>query len=141
LSRVFFTDRDLGKQFPAILAKAGLKVERHYELFPPDGSDEQWLEYCGKNKRIAITHDQRIRHKVNEREAVMRYGVALLVVIGKAPFPELAKSFVATLPKIESFLSGREPPFIAKIYRASPAALARNPLARGDIEQWYSKIR
>jgi len=47
LSVVFFTDRDLGKRFPAILASAGLDVERHHDLFPPDGSDEQWLEYVG----------------------------------------------------------------------------------------------
>jgi hypothetical protein len=141
LSRVYFTDRDLGKQFPAILADAGLTVERHHDLFQPDGSDEEWLKYCGSRKRIAITHDQRIRHKLNEREAVMQHGVALLVIIGKAPFRELAKSFVAALPKIEAFLAEHEPPYIAKVYRASPAALARNPLAKGDIEQWYPKVR
>ena len=94
----FFTDRDLGKQFPAILAGAGLQVERHHDLFTPDGPDEQWLEYCGVNGRIAITHDQRIRHRPNERAAVIAHGVALLVVIGKLPYPELARHFVATLP-------------------------------------------
>jgi len=26
-----------------------------WPFFPPDGPDEQWLEYCGKNGRIAIT--------------------------------------------------------------------------------------
>jgi hypothetical protein len=41
VSRIYFTDRDLGKKFPAILAAAGLQVERHEALFPPDGSDEQ----------------------------------------------------------------------------------------------------
>jgi len=35
---VYFTDRDLGKAVPAILADAGLKVERHGELFKPEGS-------------------------------------------------------------------------------------------------------
>jgi PIN like domain len=60
LSRVYFTDRDLGKQFPAILAAAGLQVERHHDLFPPAGSDEQWLEYCGTHGRIAIIRDERL---------------------------------------------------------------------------------
>jgi len=137
LSRVYFTDRDLGKQFPAILASAGLHVERHHDLFSPGGSDEQWLKYCGTQGRIAITHDQRIRHKINEREAVMRDRVALLVVIGKLPYPELAKHFVATLPKIEAFLDEHTPPFIAKVYRPSPAELARNPSARGEVVLWY----
>ena len=139
MSRVYFTDRDLGKKFPAILASAGLHVERHHDLFPPGGSDEQWLEYCGTRGRIAITHDQRIRHKPNEREAVMQHGVALLVVIGKLPYPELAKHFVATLPKIEAFLDKHTPPFIAKVYRPSPAELARNPSAGGEVTLWYPK--
>lgn len=139
MSRVYFTDRDLGKQFPAILASADLHVERHHDLFPPGGSDEQWLEYCGTRGRIAITHDQRIRHKPNEREAVMQHGVALLIVIGKLPYPELAKHFVATLPKIEAFLDKHTPPFIAKVYRPSPAELARNPSAGGEVLLWYPK--
>lgn len=137
MSRVYFTDRDLGKQFPAILTGAGLAVERHHDLFPPDGPDEQWLEYCGTHARIAITHDQRIRHKMNERDAVMRHGVALLVVIGKVPFSELATNFVATLPRIEAFLDRHVAPLIAKVYRASPADRARDPAARGTVTLWY----
>ena len=137
MSRVFFTDRNLGKQFPAILAAAGHQVERHHDLFPPDGSDEQWLEYCGTKGRIAITHDQRIRHKVNEREAVMQHRVALLIVIGHAPYPLLARNFVSALPKIEAFRDAQNPPFIAKVYRPSPADLSRNPAARGEVMRWY----
>ncbi|MGB8338255.1 MAG: hypothetical protein WCD07_05800 [Burkholderiales bacterium] len=44
MSLVFFTDRDLGKNFPKALAAAGLTVERHCDLFPENGPDEQWLE-------------------------------------------------------------------------------------------------
>jgi hypothetical protein len=69
VSRIFFTDRDLGKQFPAILSSAGLEVERHADLFAPDGSDEQWLEYCGKKQRIAISHNGEASHaKARRRE-------------------------------------------------------------------------
>lgn len=137
MSRVFFTDRDLGKQFPAILSAAGLHVERHTDLFPPDGPDEQWLEYCGANKRIAITHDRRIRHKPNERDAVIQHGVALLIVIGKAPYPDLARNFVNTLPRIEAFLDKTTPPFIAKVYRATTTDLAQHSDAPGDVLLWY----
>lgn len=56
MSRIYFTVRDLGKRFPEILVAAGLTVDRHHDLFPPDGSDEQWLEHCGRNGRIAITY-------------------------------------------------------------------------------------
>ena len=129
MSPAFFTDRDLGKRFPEILEAAGLSVERHCDLFPPDGSDEQWLEYVGRRGLVAITHDGRIRYKPNELAAVRRHGVALLVVIGKAPIPVLAQSFVATMPRIEAFLARHTSPFIAKVYRAS--------VGPGSVSLWY----
>jgi hypothetical protein len=139
LSPVFFTDRDLGKNFPKSLAAAGLKVERHCDLFPENGPDEQWLEYVGKKNRIALTHDRRIRYRPNELVAVVNHKVRLLVFVGSSPLPALATNFIATLPKIENFIAKHEPPYIAKIYRASPADLARNPNASGAITLWYPK--
>lgn len=141
MTRVYFTDHDLGKKFPAILAAAGLIVEKHHDLFPPNGSDEQWLEYCGNAKRIAITHNQRIRYTPNELAAVIEHVVALLVVIGCAPFPDLARNLVNTIATIEAFLDAQEAPFIAKVYRAAPADLARNPTAPGTIAVWYPNWR
>jgi hypothetical protein len=70
LTFVYFTDRDLGKRFPEILAAAGLNVERHGDHFAPDTPDEVWLEKVGKRGWIALTHDRRIRYKPNERNAV-----------------------------------------------------------------------
>ncbi len=60
----------------------------------------------------------------------------LLVIVGKAPFPDLAASFVATRKRIEAFLEAAPPPVIAKVYRA-PARLAENPAAPGRVERWY----
>ena len=111
MTRVYFTDRDLGKQFPRILAEAAISVERHADLFLPDGSDEQWLEYCGTHDRVAITHNSRIRYVPNELAAVKRFGVRLLVVVGQSPSAELARNFVQTLPRIEAMLDERKPPF------------------------------
>ena len=139
MSRIYFTDRDLGKRFPEILASAGLTVERHHDLFPPDGSDEQWLEYCGTRDRIALTHNERIRYTPNELAAVVRYRVPLLVVIGKAPFPVLAENFVRTLPKIETFLDTQKPPCIAKVYRPAPTEFARDPEKSGSVALWFPK--
>lgn len=139
MSGVYFTDRDLGKGFPGILTAAGLKVERHHDLFPPDGPDEQWLEHCGRNGRIAITHNERIRYTPNELSAVIQHQVALLVVVGKATHAELARNFVNTLPEIEGFLEKHEPPYIAKVYRAAGTELARDPNAKGAIRLWYPK--
>jgi hypothetical protein len=136
---VYFTDRDLGKQFPAILAAAGLQVERHGDLFPPEGPDEQWLEHCGRHGRVAITHNSRIRYVPNELAAVLKFKVRLLVMVGRAPTAELARGFVQTAARIESFAVTHPPPFIAKVYRAAPGELANVPLAAGRVELWYPK--
>jgi hypothetical protein len=137
LTFAFFTDRDLGKRFPEILRSSGLTVERHGDHFAPDTPDEVWLQAVGKRGWIALTHDRRIRYKPNERDAVMRHGVALLVIVGAAAFPDLARAFVATLPRVEHFLNRHTPPFIAKVYRPSPAETARHGAAPGRVELWY----
>lgn len=139
MSVVFFTDRDLGTRFPDILREAGLRVERHQDHFSPDCPDEVWLEEVGRRGWIAITHDSRIRYKPNELAAVRRHGVKLLVVVGAAPFPLLAASFVNTTPRILRFLDKHPAPLIAKVYRASPGQLARRPDAPGMVERWYPR--
>ncbi len=138
MSFVYFTDRDLGKRFPEILKSGGLAVERHGDHFAHDTPDETWLEEIGKRGWIALTHDRRIRYKPNERDAVIRHGVALLVIIGKVPFPELAQNFVNSRAVIENFLRGHKPPLIAKIYRPSSSAIAQNSVTPGRVELWYS---
>jgi hypothetical protein len=141
MSRVFFTDRDLGKRFPEILRIAGLSVERHADHFAPDCSDESWLAHVGKRGWIAITHDRRIRYKPNELAAVMQHRVALLVVIGHASYPQLAQSFVASCDRIYSFLDRHDAPFIAKVYRPSASESAVDPDASGSIALWHPSLR
>jgi hypothetical protein len=138
LRRVYFTDRDLGKRFPEILTASGLYVERHADHFAHDTLDEVWLEAVGRRGWVALSHDRRRRHKPNELRAVIKHRVALLVVIGAAPFAELARSFVDTAPLIERFLSNREPPFIAKVYRPAPADVDRGTRS-GRVELWYPR--
>ena len=137
MSRIFFTDRDLGKRFPELLRSAGLIVEQHADHFAHDCADEIWLEQVGRRGWIAITHDSRIRYKPNELAAVMWHRVALLVMIGRAPYPQLAAAFVATRERILSFLDQHEPPFIAKIYRPSGTESANGANAAGHVLLWY----
>ncbi len=110
MNPVFFTDRDLGKRFPQILAAAGTTVERHRDHFAHDCPDEAWLESVGQRGWVVVTHD--------------------------AAF---AKPFVATLPRITAFLDKHEAPFIAKMYPPSPSDLARNPRASGSVSLWYPR--
>jgi hypothetical protein len=139
LSLVFFTDRDLGKRFPEILSSAGLSVKRHDDLFPPDCPDEQWLAQIGQSGWIAITRNARIRYIPNERDAIIRHRVSLLVVVGKAPLKELAENFVATLPRISEFLGKHKAPLIAKVYRPTPAKGAKRSDPAGSIALWYPR--
>ena len=133
---VYFTDRDLGKRFPEILRSSGLTVERHTDHFAPAAPDEEWLEAVGRRGWVALTHDRRIRYKPNELDAVVRHRVPLLVIVGAAPFPELAHAFVATAPRVERFLADHKPPFIAKVYRPTPAEIGRGSVV-GRVELWY----
>ena len=137
MSVVYFTDRDLGRRFPEILRGSGLTVERHADHFIDDAPDDVWLAEVGRRGWVALTHDRRIRYKPNERDAVMQNGVALLVIIGAAPFPDLARSFITSQQVAQNFLNAHQPPFIAKVYRPTPAELARNPAAVGRVELWY----
>lgn len=68
---------------------------------------------------------------------MIRHGVPLLVIVGKAPFADLAISFVATRRRIEVFVDRATLPVIAKLHRPTPAQLALDPHAPGRIEQWY----
>lgn len=139
MTPTFFTDRDLGKQFPEILRAAGLTVVRHGDRFAPNTPDREWLAVAGAEGWTAITHDGRIRYKPNELNAVVENVVRLLVVVGSAPYAELARNFVATLPRIQSFLESQKPPFIAKVYRPTPSDLTRDPLSGGSVSLWYPR--
>lgn len=139
MTRVFFTDRDLGKQFPAILRSAGILVEAHADHFASNAPDDQWLPEVGSRGWIVLTHDQRIRYKTNERDAVMAHNIGMIVLIGKVPHPELARAFIASIQRVEAFLDRNAPPLIAKLYRAA----SRSPGAGygpGRIELWLSQL-
>jgi PIN like domain len=136
---VLFTDRDLGKRFPAILADGGLTVETHAAHFSEAAPDEEWLPIVARSGWIVVTHDARMRYKANERDAIVSNRIALLLIVGSAPHADLAHSFVRTRDKIESFVRENTPPYIAKIFRAEPRDLLRNPHAKGRIELWYPR--
>ena len=76
---------------------------------------------------------------IYELEAVKRFKVPLLILVGQVTTAKLAHNFVRTLPRIEAFLDGRLPPFIGKVYRATPAELAKSAAAAGRVELWFPK--
>jgi hypothetical protein len=137
VSRTYFTDRDLGKQFPRRLRAEGLHVEWFFDHFDDRTPDTEWLGIVGAKRWVVITHDERIRYKANELAAVVQHHVPMLLVVGKAPFAQLAENFVRTLPRIEAFLAEHRPPYIAKVHRPGPKDLARHAEAAGSVSLWY----
>ncbi len=135
---VFFTDRDLGKQFPDILKKAGIKIERHMDHFADEAKDEEWLAVVGKRGWYALTHNRRIRYTPNEIAAVKTFGVGLLIIVGKAPFSELAQNFVLTHAQIRKFIDKNTRPFIAKIYRPDKTRRKAKSEPSGHVKMWVS---
>lgn len=129
---IFFTDRNLGKQFPNALKSAGIRVEKHNDHFADDARDEVWLTEIGKRGWYAITYDRRIRYKPNEKNAVKKFRVGLFVLVGKLPISKLAENFVLTLPKIQKFIDKNPRPFIAKIYHSYKENKT------GSVEMWES---
>jgi hypothetical protein len=137
LDSSFFTDRDLGKLFPRMLREAGITTEEHSDHFPDDAKDEDWLPEVGRKGWFCLTRDKSIRYKPNEKDAVMRAGVRLFILIGRVPHKELAENFIKTLHKVERFLEKHTRPFIAKIYRPTKKhrASGKRP---GHVELWLS---
>jgi hypothetical protein len=70
----------------------------------------------------------------------MQHGVALLVIVGHAPYPDLARAFLATKGRILNFLERHQPPYIAKVYRPAPDDVAKDPSTPGRIELWHPKV-
>lgn len=138
---VFFTDRDLGKAFPAMLRDAGIRVEDAASHFAPNTSDDAWLTEVGKRSWLVLTHDRRIRYKPNELAAVEAAGVGMFVLIGQVSTRDFAVNFIRTFAAVEAFVMRNRRPFIARIYRPPPSDLARRPDAAGRVELWLSATR
>lgn len=135
---VFFTDRDLGKQFPEILRNDGIHVERHVDHFADDAQDEDWLKEVGKRGWYVLTHDRRMRYRANEIGAIAKFNIGMFVIVGKTPLAELAQNFVHTLHQIIRFVDKNHRPFIAKIYRPNSKKTKGKLQASGYVKMWIS---
>lgn len=133
LDYTFFTDRDLGEQFPKILLDAGLRVEKHDDHFSDITQDIVWLSEIGQKGWIALSHNKRMRKNSFEVSVLMESNVREFILIGHTKHSELAINFVNTRFKVLNFLNKYNEPFMAKIYR--PAMKKR--VKGGYVTMWY----
>lgn len=108
-------------------------MEAHRDHFADDAADEEWLHEIAARGWVVLTHDAKIRYTSAARDVILAQGARVIVLRGKAPAPELARSFAASCSPLERFLSRREAPFIAKFYR-NPA----DPTKPGRLELWLA---
>jgi hypothetical protein len=99
VSVIYFTDRDPENSFRRFSAEQdsrwnAMQITSHTMLRTKMACDG-W-----RQRLIAITHNSRIRYTPNEKDAVIAHAVRLLVIVGHAPYPVLAKSFVATRERV-----------------------------------------
>jgi hypothetical protein len=114
---VFFSDRDLGRQFPTILLAAGVRIERHDDHFHPDTQDGEWIGEVGRRHWIAISRDARIRYSPLALSVLMESGTKLFVLVGKLKTTEAAATFLKWRERIVSTTLEERGAFIAKIRR------------------------
>lgn len=102
------------------MEKAEYRVVRHGQQFAHDAKDPEFLPIIGKEHPdwIVITKDGRQRWRSDEKDAIMRSGVASFVHVGRGmTHAEIAASLVMQAPRIIRFREKHDPPFIAKVYR------------------------
>lgn len=116
---VFFTDRDLGHQFPKLLRAAGLRVEQHDDHFGQLTSDSEWIAEVGRRGWVAVTRDARIRYSPLALETLMESRARLFVIVGRLATEGAAAVFIRHRRRIERLLRKGSMPFIGKIRRDS----------------------
>jgi PIN like domain len=114
---VFFTDRDLGRQFPEALQAAGLQVERHDQHFAADTPDSVWIPEVARRGWIALTRDKRIRYSPLALRVLKSSDARLFVLVGKLSTRDAIDVFLRHLDAISNHIDRERPPFIAKIRR------------------------
>ena len=117
MEHTFFIDRCFGRYVLAdALREAGLRCEVHDDHFEQDTKDVEWIPVVAEKGWIAVTRDDRIKRNAEEKDALIRSQLAMLVMSKKNNTTlQLAERFITAQPVIERFLKKNPPPFIASV--------------------------
>jgi len=72
---VIFIDASIPKTVADELKKVRRDVIFKHDIFRPGTDDSVWLRKVGVEGLLGITHDQHIRTRPGERDAIMRHSV------------------------------------------------------------------
>jgi len=128
-----FLDRDLDSpKFIREIVHLGVSIERAGVHFPDTRTSEPvWLPVVGARGWLAFTRDKKILRVDVERDAAMRAGVPLFILVGNLTHPQMAMNLAATWGKIQSFRDRFHPPFIATVHRPDNGEIGVN---RGRVK-------
>jgi len=132
-----FTDEDTGfhpRQIaPSILIESGLSVVCLGTHFARQTPDHVWLETCGKNGWIAVTHDKRMRLDERTMVSLLKGGARVITLIGDWTHEELATNLVNSIFRIEQALRKQPAPCIIKLHMADPNGRKRGTAGKVEI--------
>lgn len=125
---VVFLDRSLGRDIIAgILRAKDIKVEVHDDHLEQTSPDEEWIKFVAERDWIAITKDDRIRHRKSEIAAIREYKARVIVVVAKnATGKEIAEILLRGWRQIARLSAKVPAPFMAKIHRSGRVRMIEN---------------
>jgi hypothetical protein len=112
------------KKILAVLADAGVIVERHLDHFERGTPDTSWLPTIGAKGWILLTADKRIRYRSNEKQAVIDHNVRLFYFSNNEMSGEqMASALRNALPAIKRLCERQPAPFFAAITKGGEVNL------------------
>lgn len=149
---VFFTDRNLARQFPEVLRKASLTVIAYHESFPEDDrlADPVWLRFACSRGYVCLSHDKAIRRDEETVGEVFDPAHSplgsLFILRGQLVSTELAEMLLSVIGRIERMVwsyrkQGRA--FIATVRRVTvKGGREKVEVVRwSDAESWHKRMR
>lgn len=122
------------KRVLAVLQSAGVQVERHLDHFPRATPDEEWLPLVGRMGWVPLTTDKRIRHRSNEKQAVVKHKIRMFYFSkNDMSGQQMASALEKALPNMKKLCARYSPPFFAAITRTGEVHL-REKLAASASE-------
>lgn len=124
---ILFIDRDTWSHaLDAALREAGIPFERHRDHFANNTEDVEWIAELGRRGWVAVTRDQRIRHRPNELAAVRAAGLHLFALTsGNLSAAQTAQVLLAAWPAIQRAVARTAPPALWSVTRGGEVRLIK----------------